>query len=51
MATDPMTGIELASDEIPIGERPRGFREMPDFIVNDVLDLAEYSDRGIVSPG
>ena len=25
-----------------------GFREMPDFIINDVLDLAEHSDRGIV---
>lgn len=30
-------------------ERPKRLRETPDFIINDVLDLAEYSDRGIVT--
>ncbi|MER9243005.1 hypothetical protein [Mesorhizobium sp. M0633] len=25
-------------------ERPKRLREIPDFIINDVLDLAEYSD-------
>lgn len=29
--------------------RPEALREIPDFIINDVLDLAEYSDRGIVT--
>ncbi|QOF75144.1 hypothetical protein IG197_31310 (plasmid) [Aminobacter sp. SR38] len=29
--------------------RPKSLRERPDFIINDVLDLAEYSDRGIVT--
>lgn len=28
---------------------PERLREIPDFIINDVLDLAEYSDRGIVT--
>ncbi|WP_189521641.1 MULTISPECIES: hypothetical protein [unclassified Mesorhizobium] len=30
-------------------ERPKRLREIPDFILDDVLDLAEYSDRGIVT--
>ncbi|RWD51765.1 hypothetical protein [Mesorhizobium sp.] len=30
-------------------ERPKRLRETPDFIASDVLDLAEYSDRGIVT--
>ncbi|MER9242927.1 hypothetical protein [Mesorhizobium sp. M0633] len=34
-------------EENPVDERPK--REIPDFIINDVLDLADYSDRGIVT--
>ncbi|WP_352798524.1 hypothetical protein [Mesorhizobium sp. M0678] len=34
-------------EENPVDERPK--REIPDFIINDVLDLAEYSDLGIVT--
>ena len=34
-------------EENPVDERPK--REIPNFIINDVLDLAEYSDRGIVT--
>ncbi|MER9757931.1 hypothetical protein NKJ46_31920 [Mesorhizobium sp. M0166] len=34
-------------EENPVDERHK--REMPDFIINDVLDLTEYSDRGIVT--
>lgn len=34
-------------EENPVDERSK--REIPDFILNDVLDLAEYSDRGIVT--
>ncbi|WP_434725415.1 hypothetical protein [Mesorhizobium sp. RIZ17] len=30
-------------------ERPKRLRETRDFIINDVLDLAEYSDRGVVT--
>ncbi|WP_208648494.1 hypothetical protein [Mesorhizobium hawassense] len=33
----------------PIREDECHRREMPDFIINDVLDLTECSDRGIVT--
>ncbi|WP_200950974.1 hypothetical protein [Mesorhizobium sp. Root695] len=36
-------------EENPVDERPKRLREIPDFIINDVLDLAEYSYRGIVT--
>ncbi|UVC15348.1 hypothetical protein [Mesorhizobium onobrychidis] len=36
-------------EENPVDERPKRLRETPDFIINDVLDLAEYSDRGVVT--
>lgn len=35
--------------DYPVDERPKRPREIPDFIINDVLGLAEYSDRGIVT--
>lgn len=34
-------------EENPVDKRPK--REIPDFIINDVLDLGEYSDCGIVT--
>ncbi|MER9708461.1 hypothetical protein NKJ10_30620 [Mesorhizobium sp. M0204] len=36
-------------EENPVYGRPKRLREAPDFIINDVLDLAEYSDRSIVT--
>ncbi|WP_185970237.1 MULTISPECIES: hypothetical protein [unclassified Mesorhizobium] len=36
-------------EENPLDERPMRLRQRPDFIVQDVLDLAEFSDRGIVT--
>ncbi|RVC83926.1 hypothetical protein EN745_00540 [Mesorhizobium sp. M4A.F.Ca.ET.022.05.2.1] len=35
--------------ENPAHEHPKSLREMGDFTIADVLDLAEYSDRGIVT--
>ncbi|WP_206073822.1 hypothetical protein [Mesorhizobium sophorae] len=32
-----------------VDERRERLREISDFIIDDVLDLAEYSDRGIVT--
>lgn len=32
-----------------VNERPKRLREIPDFIIDDVLEHAEYSDRGIVT--
>ncbi|UVK50251.1 hypothetical protein DBIPINDM_007564 (plasmid) [Mesorhizobium sp. AR02] len=36
-------------EDTPVDGHPERLREIPDFIINDVLDLAEYSDRGIVT--
>ncbi|UVK48506.1 hypothetical protein BPNPMPFG_007889 (plasmid) [Mesorhizobium sp. AR07] len=36
-------------EESPVDERSKRLREIPDFIIDDVLELAEYSDRGIVT--
>ncbi|MER9433122.1 hypothetical protein [Mesorhizobium sp. M0408] len=42
-----LPGKPPIGEENPADERPK--REMPDFTINDVLDLTEYSDRGIVT--
>ncbi|MEV8645358.1 hypothetical protein AB0V79_27265 [Mesorhizobium ciceri] len=36
-------------EENPVDERRERLREIPDFVIDDVLELAEYSDRGIVT--
>lgn len=36
-------------EQNPIDGSPRGLREIPDFIVEDVIDLAKFSGRGIVA--
>lgn len=36
-------------EEDLVDERPKRLRKVPDFIIEDVLDLAEFSDRGIIT--
>ncbi|WP_292156344.1 hypothetical protein [Mesorhizobium sp.] len=36
-------------EENPVDKRPTRLRHIPDFIIEDVLDLAEFSDRGIIT--